>query len=164
MFRSKLKKLHNFVKNQVEDEWFDLGSWSNDPQKFKAKSCGTTACLFGWAVPVFPKQLKWATPKEAKFYGMDIISHTPAKDRDDLIFDEFKLAAKIFGLAEIQSHFLFAPTYYPILQRTRKDVLERLKWFYEKAPDDFVIFDWEAKKRITPQRDMEMKTICTAKN
>lgn len=151
--RNKLKKLHDFVKNKVKDDWFNLTSWVSDIDNFKAKECGTTACLFGWAVVAFPDQLRWAQPEEVEEYDCEIIS----RNKKHGLMAEINLAAKFFGLTKHQACFLFGPTFYPMYKRSRQDALRRLKWFIEKAPEDFSIDEYRAGMSLIPRKSYYAK-------
>lgn len=134
MNREKLKKLHNFVKSEVKDDWFNLEKWASDIAAFKNKECGTTACLFGWAVVVFPDELRWADDVESS------LGHKIIRKDAHAYQDEYVTAQQTFDLTENQAHFLFCPFRYPEgSHTTRLDVLKRLEWFFTHAPDDFGI-------------------------
>lgn len=146
MYRKKLKKLHNFVSKHVEDDWLNMNHWFSNPTDFKAKKCGTTACLFGWAVVAFPISIRWATKRDKGVVSPIVMRKHPRKHV--LTMD---IAQDFFGLTKLQTYFLFEPAYYPRTEViTREQALERLKWFYEEAPDDFEISEEDAQKRLIP--------------
>jgi len=142
MYRTRLKKLHDFVRDQVEDDWFDLGSWTSDANAFQRKECGTTACLMGWAVAAFPDKLCWI--------GGVIVFKTYSRN-----YTYFEAGMKLFGLTENQAYFLFGPESYPINCDTpRRSALKRLQWFINEAPNGFVIEQKKAVQFLIPKMEL----------
>lgn len=156
MYRSKLKKLYRFIKNHVEDDWFDLHDWVSHLENFQKHKCGTTACLFGWAVEAFPDQLRWATKSELRNIGHYIVN----KKNPYPEMCEMGVAMEMFDLSSSQADFLFASSFYPDCYYTsRKEALKRLKWLFEKADDNFHVTRSMALRGIIPEPQSAIKRV-----
>lgn len=130
--RWKLQTLAAFLRSYVQDEWFDLISWSTEG--FPEQECGTTACAVGWATQC------------PEFAGMGL-SLVPFDDDSgrrktlELRYDEpittdegpgtetcssTSAAMAFFGIDSETVDYLFLPETYPQDACGRLDVAARL--------------------------------------
>jgi len=146
--KDRLRRLANAVEQQVEDEWFDLKFYhngaseeSNDIAFFK-HTCGTTACLMGWA-PSLLRAIK-ATP-----YGARVKYEVEGSATYDIVI----AGERLFGLTERQYDWLFMPGNYRSEHNadwptTRKGAVARIRAFLSVGGDIYRLDSLEPKDFI----------------
>ncbi len=117
--KQKLRKLADFLDNEVKDAWFDLGYWAK--KGFLEKQCGTTACAAGWATVCFPKSGLTLCPRSAYHPRSEELVVSYGRARGIVAVMEF------FGFNGETARYLFLPSEYPHHRRGRRSVAKRLR-------------------------------------
>lgn len=145
--KRRLLKLAEFLKKQVEPEWFNLGVFADDG--FQHRKCGTTACAWGWASQCFPRSGitldTWDGSELTVCYGG---------------YTDYDAAKAFFEMTGDQVRYLFDPYSYPMGDCTEKDdVARRIKSFVKNngiLPVNHAM--WEKKLTFT-KRDLERTKV-----
>ena len=135
--KDRLRRLANAVERQVEDGWFDLGSYHGsdgcgqepDNIAFFKHTCGTTACLMGWA------------PSLLRSINVNVVGNVVTYRVDNQHTTDIEVAGeRLFGLTECQYNWLFMPGHYRSEHNadwptTRKGAVARIRAFLSVGGD-----------------------------
>jgi hypothetical protein len=116
MHADKLLRLADFLETEVKDEWFNLKIFADEG--FDIKTCGTTACAWGWASQVPEWQSVLTLKKSFSYHGLAVIYNEKYN---------FEAAQEFFNLNHQQCNFLFDPMYYSYT--SKEYVIDRLRKF-----------------------------------
>ena len=145
--KDRLRRLANAVERQVEDQWFDLSSYhdygvgpfdhniiisSSSSVAFFKHTCGTTACLMGWA-PSLLRAIE-ATPYKTRVkYEVEDLS----------TYNIATAGMKLFGLNRYQYDWLFLPDQYLAWPKDRQGAVARIRAFLSVGGDIDKVYDLE---------------------
>lgn len=120
----ELKRLANFLRNEVSDQEFNLDSWIKkvDPVGHARRSCGTVGCAIGLGLMRIPE---WKE-QGFKMGGSDAFGHYP--DYNDQV--GFYAVADFLDIEVTESERLFSMYHYNSGSKTtRHEVAARIDNF-----------------------------------
>ena len=117
----RLKRLADFLRNEVPPERFDISTWVGTSAKpwlgKEDLSCGTVACAMGWATQV----------PEFRAAGLRLIPSCKSDEGIPVYGDSKFPAITFFGLTRAQEDSIFFPSSYDTFKVTPIMVAERIE-------------------------------------
>ena len=136
----RMQRLRDFIRDEVQDDWWDMASWVTPG--WVERKCNTAACAMGWATAIWPKKLTIkrgvytdsagsivtapemiGTPEYEAYEAWCKHNHHGVDD------DGYVIGTWFFDIPSRMASYLFDPGCYdePAKDITRETVIDRIQ-------------------------------------